>query len=222
MDKSIKPASPSASTGEGKSFLERMQRGMANDPKADPEKAKMFAEKLEKYVNEGKVLNEARNEYKKAPGLSRAGGGGGGAGGDFSGMKGLDKPFKKGGKVKKFNDGGMSLEEKYPGAKITRVPYQEPPKRSETKEFKEAAETARKAPLASAGHRITEPKFTDSGDTMNLKKMGRGRVAGGGGGSAGGDFSGMKGLDKPYKTGGKVSSASKRADGCAIRGKTRA
>jgi hypothetical protein len=59
----------------------------------------MFAEKLEKYVNEGKALNEARNEHKKVPGLSRAGGGGG-AGGDFSGMKGLDKPFKAGGKVK--------------------------------------------------------------------------------------------------------------------------
>jgi hypothetical protein len=96
MPKPIEPASPSASTGEGKSFLERMQRGMANDPKANPEKAKMFAEKLEKYVNEGKALNEARNEYKKASGLSRAGGGGGG---DFSGMKGLDKPFKGGGKV---------------------------------------------------------------------------------------------------------------------------
>jgi hypothetical protein len=58
----------------------------------------MFAEKLEKYVNEGKALNEARNEHKKVPGLSRAGGGGG-AGGDFSGMKGLDKPFKAGGIV---------------------------------------------------------------------------------------------------------------------------
>ena len=43
-----------------------------------------------------------------------------------------------------------------------------------------------------------------------------------GGGGAGGDFSGMKGLDRPFKAGGKVSSASKRADGCAIRGKTRA
>jgi len=43
-----------------------------------------------------------------------------------------------------------------------------------------------------------------------------------GGGGAGGDFSGMKGLDKPFKNGGKVSSASKRADGIAIRGKTRA
>jgi hypothetical protein len=43
----------------------------------------------------------------------------------------------------------------------------------------------------------------------------------GGGGGAGGDFSGMKGLDKPFKAGGKVSSASKRADGCAIKGKTK-
>jgi hypothetical protein len=45
------------------------------------------------------------------------------------------------------------------------------------------------------------------------------RPAGGGGG---GDLSGMKGLKKPYKAGGKVSSASKRADGCCIRGKTKA
>ena len=43
-----------------------------------------------------------------------------------------------------------------------------------------------------------------------------------GGGGAGGDFSGMKGLDRPFKNGGKVSSASKRADGCVIKGKTRA
>jgi hypothetical protein len=42
-----------------------------------------------------------------------------------------------------------------------------------------------------------------------------------GGGGAGGDFSGMKGLDKPFKNGGKVSSASKRADGCAVKGKTK-
>jgi hypothetical protein len=75
---------------------------MSNDPTANPEKAKMFAEKLEKYVNEGKALNEARNEHKKVPGLSRASSVsvGAGAGGDFSGMKGLDKPFKAGGKVK--------------------------------------------------------------------------------------------------------------------------
>ena len=69
---------------------------MKND---DPETKRQFAEKLEKYVNEGKALNETRNEHKKVPGLSRAGGGGGGGGGDLSGMKGLDKPFKAGGTV---------------------------------------------------------------------------------------------------------------------------
>jgi hypothetical protein len=94
MTKPVEPVSPAPKVGEGKSFLERMERGMKND---DPETKRLFAEKLEKYVNEGKALNEARNEHKKVPGLSRAGGGGGG---DFSGMKGLDKPFKAGGKVK--------------------------------------------------------------------------------------------------------------------------
>jgi hypothetical protein len=93
MVKPVEPVSPTQKVGDGKSFLERMERGMKN---SDPETKRQFAEKLEKYVNEGKALNEARNEYKKAPGLSRAGGG---AGGDFSGMKGLDKPFKAGGKV---------------------------------------------------------------------------------------------------------------------------
>jgi hypothetical protein len=52
-----------------------------------------------------------------------------------------------------------------------------------------------------------------------LQDMGRLSKPTGGGG---GDFTGMKGLDKPFKAGGKVSSASKRADGCCIRGRTRA
>jgi hypothetical protein len=47
----------------------------------------------------------------------------------------------------------------------------------------------------------------------------------GGGGAGMGDV-GIKGIGKKskldYAKGGKVSSASKRADGCAIRGKTRA
>ena len=93
MVKPVEPVNSAPKVGEGKSFIERMERGMKN---SDPETKRQFAEKLEKYVNEGKALNEARNEYKKVPGLSRAGGG---AGGDFSGMKGLDKPFKAGGKV---------------------------------------------------------------------------------------------------------------------------
>jgi hypothetical protein len=93
MTKPVEPVNPAPKVGDGKSFLERMERGMKND---DPEIRRQFAEKLEKYVNEGKALNEARNEHKKVPGLSRASSGGGG---DFSGMKGLDKPFKNGGNV---------------------------------------------------------------------------------------------------------------------------
>ena len=62
MTKPVDPVDPSPKVGEGKSFIERMQRGMKND---DPEIKRQFAEKLEKYVNEGKVLNEQRNEYKK-------------------------------------------------------------------------------------------------------------------------------------------------------------
>jgi hypothetical protein len=48
---------------------------------------------------------------------------------------------------------------------------------------------------------------------------------GGGGGGGAADMRFMKGIgnkpDATYKKGGKVSSASKRADGCAIRGKTK-
>ena len=43
-----------------------------------------------------------------------------------------------------------------------------------------------------------------------------------GGGGSGGMPKLNRDLTKNYKAGGKISSASKRADGCAIRGKTRA
>jgi hypothetical protein len=43
-----------------------------------------------------------------------------------------------------------------------------------------------------------------------------------GGGGGGGMPKLNRDITKNYKAGGKVSSASKRADGCAIRGKTRA
>jgi len=44
----------------------------------------------------------------------------------------------------------------------------------------------------------------------------------GGGGGGGAMPKSNRDLTKNYKAGGKVSSASKRADGCCIRGKTRA
>jgi len=46
------------------------------------------------------------------------------------------------------------------------------------------------------------------------------KVSGGGGGMGSGKMS--RDITKNYKAGGKVKSASARADGCAIRGKTRA
>jgi hypothetical protein len=45
---------------------------------------------------------------------------------------------------------------------------------------------------------------------------------GGGGGGMGGNKLSNRDLTKNYKAGGKVKSASARADGCCIRGKTRA
>jgi hypothetical protein len=54
--------------------------------------------------------------------------------------------------------------------------------------------------------------------TERLQDMGR-LPKGGGGGGSGGD---TKFLKPKYKAGGKVKSASARADGIAIRGKTRA
>ena len=96
----INPIDPLDSTGEGKSYLERMKRGMSNDPKANPEKAKDFADRLQKYVEEGKAINAERNEYKKVPAHSRAGGGGGGGmGGNKLSNRDLTKAYKSGGKV---------------------------------------------------------------------------------------------------------------------------
>jgi hypothetical protein len=54
--------------------------------------------------------------------------------------------------------------------------------------------------------------------TERLQDMGR--LPSGGGGGGGIPKTGKKPYD--FKKGGKVSSASKRADGCCIRGKTRA
>ena len=100
MTKPVDPVDPSPKVGEGKSFIERMQRGMKND---DPEIKRQFAEKLEKYVNEGKVLNEQRNEYKRDLGTRPVPTGGGGAAlGDIEKMMSsrIKKPsYRKGGNV---------------------------------------------------------------------------------------------------------------------------
>lgn len=100
MTKPVEPVSPSSKVGEGKSFIARMERAMPNN---DPEIKKQFADKLEKYVNEGKMLNEQRNEYKRNLGTNPIPTGGGGAAlGDIEKMMSgrIKKPtYKKGGNV---------------------------------------------------------------------------------------------------------------------------
>jgi hypothetical protein len=70
-----------------------------------------------------------------------------------------------------------------------------------------------RAEISNIGKEVRAQK---EADRKPKKDFGHTRAGGGGG-----DFSSMKGLDKPFKDGGKVSSASKRADGCATKGKTR-
>ena len=60
-----------------------------------------------------------------------------------------------------------------------------------------------------------------SGEGFKENKLELGGAKGGGGGGAGIPKL-NRDLTRNYKAGGKVYSASKRADGCAIRGKTRA
>jgi hypothetical protein len=62
MSDPIKPIDPIDPTGDGKSTAERIKRGM---PNADPEVQKDFAERLQKYIDQGKAERAARNEFKK-------------------------------------------------------------------------------------------------------------------------------------------------------------
>jgi hypothetical protein len=70
-------------------FLSRMPKDM------DEPSRKEKAEQLRKMVEEGRKINESRNEYKKTPGLSRAGSG---SAGDNSIVKN-PLNFSKGGKI---------------------------------------------------------------------------------------------------------------------------
>ena len=100
MSDAINPIEPMDPTGDGKSTAERMKRGM---PNVDPEIQKDFAERLQKYIDQGKAERAARNEFKKVEANTRVGGiGGGGGGGMGTGKMNRDitKNYKAGGKVK--------------------------------------------------------------------------------------------------------------------------
>ena len=114
--------------------------------------------------------------------------------------------------------GGDGSEKYTPKEKRGPSEYDKAAEKVKQENEKARAEASRMAEEHRAKVKAESPRTY----TERLQDMGRLPKPTGGGGGAGGDLSGMKGLDKPFKAGGKVSSASKRADGCAIRGKTRA
>jgi hypothetical protein len=85
-------------------------------------------------------------------------------------------------------------------------------------EAKAVEREAKKAEKAAAGDASKQASMISP--QGNTTAAGRGETSKGGGGGA--MPKSNRDLTKNYKAGGKVSSASKRADGCAIRGKTRA
>lgn len=122
-------------------------------------------------------------------------------------------------RIKRYEGGGdVSLEEKYPGAKITRGEYQGKP--APTPEPKTAAgqmaKEAREEALKKSLEKTAMPEYEQKTEKFE-KSSSRGPRGGGG-------VIPLDKMDKMkkmfYKSGGKVS-ASKRADGCATKGKTK-
>jgi hypothetical protein len=90
--------------------------------------------------------------------------------------------------------------------------------RAERKAEKARAEISKMAEETRAKADAERPRTY----TERLQDMGRLPKTSGGSGGGGGVPKLNRDITKNYKAGGKVSSASKRADGCCIRGKTRA
>jgi hypothetical protein len=90
------------------------------------------------------------------------------------------------------------------------------------KKFESALEKAR-AEVSKISEQVkSEPKYTgkaysDTGPRPGVKQGG----FGGGSGNMGMTKLSSRDLTKNFKVGGKVSSASKRADGCCVKGKTK-
>ena len=124
-------------------------------------------------------------------------------------------------RIKRYDDGGdVSLEQKYPGAKITKGEYQGKP--APTPEPKTAAgqmaKEAREEALKKSLEKTAMPEYEQKAEKFE-KSSSRGPRGGGGGGIPLDKMLKMNKMN--YKSGGKVSLASKRADGCAIKGKTK-
>jgi hypothetical protein len=108
-----------------------------------------------------------------------------------------------GGSVKKYSDGGSTDKPAKGRYQVWNEAKMEPLSK-EYKTSKGAQKTAESTGGSIKDMSTWQPKYdyskTGAGqDTGNYK-----RPASGGGSMGGGDMSGMKGLDKPYKRGGKV------------------
>lgn len=105
MPNPVNPIDALEPTGDGRSYLDRMNRGMGN---SDPELAKDFAEKLKRFVEEGKDIRAKEaaakadrsigvNEYK--PRITSGGGTSSGGMGTGKMNRDITKNYKKGGNV---------------------------------------------------------------------------------------------------------------------------
>ena len=126
-------------------------------------------------------------------------------------------------KVKRYEEGGdVSLEKKYPGAKITKGEYQgRHPDLPPTKNvLTQLSRDQREAELKKALEKTSKPEYEQKAEKFERTKPKGGGGSGGGGGVM--PIDKMLKMNKMnYKAGGSVSSASKRGDGCAIKGKTK-
>ena len=88
----------------------------------------------------------------------------------------------------------------------------------------DSEEENRKKRIADAKAKVKEMAAEHNAtvkDERTYKRFGEPVSRGGGGGGGGAMPKSNRDITKNYKAGGTVSSASKRADGCAVRGKTR-
>jgi hypothetical protein len=140
----------------------------------------------------------------------------------------------KGGKVKKFENGGDVYDNYERRSRINEAirreglaPYEikelemKKPKDKVDKTIKPIGSSIGKGPGDSFNYEKAEKALAEYRARMGSDAGGKTiRSSGGGGGGAGIPKVGPK-RPLDMKSGGKVSSASKRADGCAIKGKTK-
>jgi hypothetical protein len=132
--------------------------------------------------------------------------------------------------VKKFNDGGNVYDNYEKTSRINEAirreglaPYEiKELEMKKPKEQRNRSSFSPKGPSGSFNYEKAEKALAEYRARMGSDAGGKTiRSSGGGGGGGGIPKVGPK-RPLDMKAGGKVSSASKRADGCAIRGKTRA